>query len=89
MATEKTDVVIVGVGAAGGILAAELAKARGRPMTTRLRRQLVLDLDRVGRLRPVEPMLSDLDHIVESVLDDRRAHPLVGGQKFWFASGYS
>ena len=27
MATEKTDVVIVGVGAAGGILAAELSKA--------------------------------------------------------------
>ena len=27
MATEKTDVVIVGVGAAGGIIAAELAKA--------------------------------------------------------------
>ena len=27
MAIEKTDVVIVGVGAAGGILAAELAKA--------------------------------------------------------------
>src|SRR5260221_3998241 len=27
MATEKTDVVIVGVGATGGILAAELAKA--------------------------------------------------------------
>src|SRR5712691_9347289 len=27
MATQKTDVVIVGVGAAGGILAAELAKA--------------------------------------------------------------
>src|SRR5205809_6587517 len=27
MATERTDVVIVGVGAAGGILAAELAKA--------------------------------------------------------------
>jgi gluconate 2-dehydrogenase alpha chain len=27
MATEKTDVVIVGAGAAGGILAAELAKA--------------------------------------------------------------
>src|SRR5262249_57748737 len=27
MATEKTDVVIAGVGAAGGILAAELAKA--------------------------------------------------------------
>jgi choline dehydrogenase-like flavoprotein len=27
MATENTDVVIVGVGAAGGILAAELAKA--------------------------------------------------------------
>src|SRR6202158_306845 len=27
MATEKTDIVIVGVGAAGGILAAELCKA--------------------------------------------------------------
>ena len=27
MATEKTDVVIVGAGAAGGILAAELGKA--------------------------------------------------------------
>ena len=27
MATERTDVVIVGVGAAGGILAAELSKA--------------------------------------------------------------
>ena len=27
MATEKTDVVIVGVGAVGGIIAAELAKA--------------------------------------------------------------
>src|SRR5271169_2361438 len=27
MATEKTDVVIVGVGAAGGIIAAELSKA--------------------------------------------------------------
>src|SRR3981189_2845148 len=42
MATEKTDVVIVGVGAAGGILAAELGKAgmkvigleRGPPLTT-------------------------------------------------------
>ena len=27
MATERTDVVIIGVGAAGGILAAELGKA--------------------------------------------------------------
>ena len=27
MATEKTDVVIVGAGAAGGVVAAELAKA--------------------------------------------------------------
>jgi choline dehydrogenase-like flavoprotein len=27
MATEKSDVVIIGVGAAGGILAAELGKA--------------------------------------------------------------
>jgi len=46
MATEKTDVVIVGVGAAGGILAAELGKAgmkvigleRGRVWHGRLRR---------------------------------------------------
>src|SRR3981189_2205689 len=43
MATEKTDVVIVGAGAAGGILAAELGQAglkgigivRGAPHTTR------------------------------------------------------
>ena len=28
MATEKTDVVIVGVGAVGGIIAAELGKGR-------------------------------------------------------------
>src|SRR4051812_24138719 len=43
MATEKADVVIVGVGAAGGILAAELAKAgmkvigleRGPRLTTK------------------------------------------------------
>ena len=43
MATEKTDVVIVGVGAAGGILAAELGKTgmkvigmeRGPRLTTR------------------------------------------------------
>src|SRR6185312_10761126 len=43
MATEKTDVVIVGVGAAGGILAAELGKAgmkvigleRGPRLTTK------------------------------------------------------
>src|SRR3954454_17890838 len=42
MATEKTDVVIIGVGAAGGILAAELGKAgmkvigleRGARLTT-------------------------------------------------------
>ena len=43
MATEKTDVVIIGVGAAGGILAAELGKAgmkvigleRGPRLTTK------------------------------------------------------
>jgi hypothetical protein len=27
-------------------------------------------------------VIDDLDHVVEPVLDDRRAHPLVGGQKF-------
>src|SRR5262245_7902905 len=41
MATEKTDVVIVGVGAAGGILAAELGKAGMK----------VIGLERGPRLR--------------------------------------
>ena len=42
MATEKTDVVIVGVGAAGGILAAELTKAGMK----------VIGLERGPRLTP-------------------------------------
>ena len=37
MATEKTDVVIVGVGAAGGILAAELGKAGMKVIGARAR----------------------------------------------------
>jgi len=42
MAIEKTDVVIVGVGAAGGILAAELSKAGMK----------VIGLERGPALRP-------------------------------------
>ena len=44
MAIEKTDVVIVGVGAAGGILAAELSKAGMK----------VIGLERGPRLATVE-----------------------------------
>ncbi len=42
MATEKADVVIIGVGAAGGVLAAELGKAGMK----------VIGLERGPRLRP-------------------------------------
>src|SRR4249919_1258541 len=44
MATEKTDVVIVGVGGAGGILAAELSKAGMR----------VIGLERGPRLKTAD-----------------------------------
>src|SRR6266436_785121 len=50
MATEKTDVVIVGAGAAGGILAAELAKAGMR----------VIGLERGPRLKTADFQLDEL-----------------------------
>ena len=49
MATQKTDVVIVGVGAAGGILAAELTKAGVR----------VIGLERGPRLQTLDFMAHD------------------------------
>jgi gluconate 2-dehydrogenase alpha chain len=49
MATEKTDVVIVGVGAAGGILAAELSKAGMK----------VIGLERGPRLQTIDFMPQD------------------------------
>jgi gluconate 2-dehydrogenase alpha chain len=50
MATEKTDVVIVGVGAAGGILAAELGKAGLK----------VIGLERGPRLKTADFQLDEL-----------------------------
>lgn len=50
MATEKTDVVIVGVGAAGGILAAELGKAGIK----------VIGLERGPRLKTADFQLDEL-----------------------------
>jgi gluconate 2-dehydrogenase alpha chain len=50
MATEKTDVVIIGVGAAGGILAAELGKAGMK----------VIGLERGPRLKTADFQLDEL-----------------------------
>jgi gluconate 2-dehydrogenase alpha chain len=50
MATEKTDVVIVGVGAAGGVLAAELGKAGMK----------VIGLERGPRLKTSDFQLDEL-----------------------------
>src|SRR3954464_5762689 len=50
MSTEKTDVVIVGVGAAGGILAAELGKAGLK----------VIGLERGPRLKTADFQLDEL-----------------------------
>ena len=58
MATEKTDVVIVGVGAAGGIIAAELAKSGLRviglergPRLLRVARPQIRSVGRHARAR--------------------------------------
>src|SRR3981189_691230 len=50
MATEKTDVVMVGVGAAGGVLAAELGKAGMK----------VIGLERGPRLKTADFQLDEL-----------------------------
>src|SRR5262249_16387140 len=63
MATEKTDVVIVGVGAAGGILAAELGKAGMR----------VIGLERGPRLATKD--FSPQDDVRYFQRQDLRPHP--------------
>ena len=63
MATEKTDVVIVGVGAAGGILAAELGKAGMR----------VIGLERGPRLTTAD--FSPQDELRYFQRQDLRPHP--------------
>src|ERR1700746_3483490 len=63
MATEKTDVVIVGVGAAGGILAAELGKAGMK----------VIGLERGPRLQTIDFMPQDELRFFERA--DLRPHP--------------
>jgi gluconate 2-dehydrogenase alpha chain len=63
MATEKTDVVIVGVGAAGGILAAELGKAGMR----------VIGLERGPRLATKD--FSPQDELRYFQRQDLRPHP--------------
>jgi len=50
MATEKTDVVIVGMGAAGGVLAAELGNAGMK----------VIGLERGPRLKTADFQLDEL-----------------------------
>src|SRR5438045_8550473 len=63
MATEKTDVVIVGAGAAGGILAAELGKAGMR----------VIGLERGPRLATKD--FSPQDELRYFQRQDLRPHP--------------
>ena len=63
MATEKADVVIVGVGAAGGILAAELGKAGMR----------VIGLERGPRLATKD--FSPQDELRYFQRQDLRPHP--------------
>jgi gluconate 2-dehydrogenase alpha chain len=67
MATEKTDVVIVGVGAAGGILAAELAKAGMK----------VIGLERGPRLKTADFQLDELRYFQRQELrPDRKRQPV-------------
>src|ERR1700722_15733 len=65
MATEKTDVVIVGVGAAGGIIAAELGKAGMK----------VIGLERGPRLKTADFQLDELRYFERQDLgpDPKRA----------------
>src|SRR6202162_4994392 len=67
MSTEKTDVVIVGVGAAGGILAAELAKAGMK----------VIGLERGPRLKTADFQLDELRYFQRQELrPDRKRQPV-------------
>src|ERR1700693_4206371 len=67
MSTEKTDVVIVGVGAAGGILAAELAKAGMK----------VIGLERGPRLKTADFQLDELRYSQRQELrPDRKRQPV-------------
>jgi len=61
MATEKTDVVIVGVGAAGGILAAELGKAGMKVIYGTVGRR-----DENEQLRPLTA--EEFDHVKKHVI---------------------
>src|SRR3981189_2555427 len=66
MATEKTDVVIVGVGASGGILAAELGKAGMK----------VIGLERGPRLKTADFQLDELPNCQrEELRPDKKRHP--------------
>ncbi len=67
MTTEKTDVVIVGVGAAGGILAAELAKADMK----------VIGLERGPRLKTSDFQLDELRYFQrQETRPNRRRTPV-------------
>src|SRR6266849_3131008 len=67
MATEKTDVVIVGVGAAGGIIAAELAKAGMK----------VIGVERGPRLKTADFQLDELRYFQrQDTRPDRKRQPV-------------
>src|SRR6195256_6016718 len=67
MATEKTDVVIVGVGASGGILAAELGKAGMK----------VIGLERGPRLKTADFQLDELRYFQRQELrPDKKRQPV-------------
>jgi gluconate 2-dehydrogenase alpha chain len=67
MATEKTDVVIVGVGASGGILAAELGKAGMK----------VIGLERGPRLKTEDFQLDELRYFQRQELrPDKKRQPV-------------
>src|SRR3981189_3964832 len=67
MATEKTDVVMVGVGAAGGVLAAELGKAGMK----------VIGLERGPRLKTADFQLDELRYFQRQELrPDKKRQPV-------------
>ena len=67
MATEKTDVVIIGVGGAGGILAAELGKAGMK----------VIGLERGPRLKTADFQLDELRYFQRQELrPDKKRQPV-------------